>query len=161
MRERRTARLLLLDPANRILLMKGRMPDAPSAVGFWFTIGGGLEAGETVGQAAAREAREETGFSDVAVGPVLFRGAWVHHGAEGGPVLFKETFFAARCGGGEPSRAGWLPHEHDLIDAVRWWTLPDLARCPDPVFPVDLADRLAELIATGGSAPIHSRDAKP
>ena len=52
-RERPTARVLLLDPDDRILLMKGRLPSNPDAPGVWFTIGGGIEPGESLYEAAA------------------------------------------------------------------------------------------------------------
>jgi len=48
MRERFTARVLLLDPNDRILLMNGRLPGDPDAPQVWFTIGGGVEPGETL-----------------------------------------------------------------------------------------------------------------
>ena len=48
MKERLTARVLLLDPEDRILLMKGRLPSDPDAPGAWFTVGGGIEPGESL-----------------------------------------------------------------------------------------------------------------
>lgn len=58
---RHTGRVIPLDEHDRALLMHGiepRRPDQP----FWFTIGGGVEEGETERQAAARELFEETGI---------------------------------------------------------------------------------------------------
>ena len=150
MRERVTARLLLLDPDGRILLMKGRLPSDPTAPGAWFTIGGGVEAGETLREAAAREAIEETGFTDVVIGDVVFEGEQIHHDRKGRPVLVRETFMLARCGGGEPSRAGWQALEREFVDDVRWWTLEALIACREPMFPADLPVRLAAgLVAPG------------
>jgi ADP-ribose pyrophosphatase YjhB (NUDIX family) len=147
MRERITARVLLLDPRGRILLMKGRLPSDPAAPGAWFTVGGGVEPGESVREAAAREVVEETGFEGVKIGEVAWLGEQVLHDRKGRPVLFKESYLLARCAGGEPSRAGWQALEQEFVDDMRWWTLDDLAACAEPVFPPGLARRLTELLA--------------
>ncbi len=146
MRERATARVLLFDPEGRILLMKGRLPSDPSAPGVWFTVGGGVEAGESLEAAARREIGEETGFDRVEVGPVLWRSEQVHKDRKGRPVLIREAFMAARCAGGEPSRTGWVALEREFVDDIRWWTLADLAASPEPVYPPDLAARAARLV---------------
>lgn len=143
--ERPTARVLLLDRADRILLMKGRLPTAPERPGAWFTVGGGVEPGETYIEAAAREIREETGIADFVLGPVV----WVREGVMRmpEPTLFKEWYVLARCDGAEPSRAGWNAFERELIDDIRWWTLAELTTTPDRVFPPGLARRLPPLLA--------------
>jgi ADP-ribose pyrophosphatase YjhB (NUDIX family) len=146
-RERLTARVVLLDPADRILLMKGRLPSDPAAPGAWFTVGGGVEAGETVLQAAAREIIEETGLTDVSLGPVVWRGEQILRDREQRPVRFLEHYVLARSAGGELSRAGWQALEREFVDDMRWWARDDLAACPEPVFPRGLADRLVDLIA--------------
>ncbi len=126
--------------------MKGRLPGDPAATGGWFTVGGGVGPGESLEAAAAREAAEETGFDAVEIGEVAWRGEQILHDRKGRPVLFKETFFVARCEGGEPSRAGWRALEREFIDDMRWWTLDELAACAEPVFPSGLARRLADLL---------------
>ena len=60
---RRAARVVLLDPQNRVLLM--RYDDGPPNGPHWATPGGGLEPGETYPQAALRELAEETGWTDI------------------------------------------------------------------------------------------------
>jgi len=151
MRERLTARILLLDPGGRILLMKGRLPSKPDAPGAWFTVGGGVEAGEALASAARREILEETGFAEVEIGPVLWEGDQIYHDGAGQPILVKERFMVARCAGGDPSREGWQALERDFVDDIRWWTLEDLQACAEPVFPADLAGRLARVLAEGFS----------
>jgi 8-oxo-dGTP diphosphatase len=146
-RQRPTARVLLLDPADRILLMKGRLPSDPAAPGAWFTIGGGVEPGETVLQAAAREIVEETGLADARLGPIVWRGEQILRDRQQRPVRFIEHYVLARTAGGALSRAGWQALEREFVDDMRWWTRDDLAACPEPVFPRGLAARLVDLIA--------------
>jgi 8-oxo-dGTP pyrophosphatase MutT (NUDIX family) len=153
MRERITARVLLIDRQGRILLMKGRLPSDPTAPGAWFTLGGGVEPGESVAEAAAREIVEETGFEDAVIGELAWRGEQILHDRKGLPVLFKESYFLARCAGGEPSRASWQALEREFVDDMRWWTLDELAACAEPVFPSGLVERLTDLLATNARAP--------
>lgn len=143
--ERPTARVLLFDRADRILLMKGRLPTSPKGAGAWFPVGGGVEPGETHRQAAAREIREETGVVDFELGPVV----WVREGVMRlpRPTLFREVYIVARCEGGEPDRSGWDALERELIDDIRWWTQADLEATADRVFPPGLAGRLPPLIS--------------
>jgi 8-oxo-dGTP pyrophosphatase MutT (NUDIX family) len=67
---RPTARVLALDPAGRVLLVRcdhdGRV--------FWVAPGGGVEPGETFEAAARRELREEAGIALAAVGPCVLAG---------------------------------------------------------------------------------------
>lgn len=147
MHERLTARLLLFDAADRLLLMKGRLPTRRDGPGAWFTIGGGAEPGESVRQAAAREAFEETGFTDVELGPIVWRRAAPYRLADGEKVLFQEHYLVARCAGGEPCRDAWEAHEVDLVDDIRWWTLDALMASEEVVYPLDLRRLLPDVLA--------------
>jgi len=146
-RERLTARVLLLDPEGRILLMNGRLPSTPDEPGAWFTVGGGYEPGETLAQAALREIREETGIDQADLGPVIGVREGVMRLAHGEAVLMKESYLVARCAASEPVRDGWDAVERDLIDDIRWWTHAELAATKERVFPPGLADLLAEVLA--------------
>src|ERR1700722_2782481 len=99
MRERLTARVLLLDPAGRILLMKGRLPGRPAGPEFWYSVGGGVDEGETLAQAAAREIVEETGLTDAVLGPTVWRDEVILHDIDGEERLFKQYYVVARTAG--------------------------------------------------------------
>jgi 8-oxo-dGTP pyrophosphatase MutT (NUDIX family) len=142
LRERLTARVLLFDPADRLLLMRGRLPGRPPETAAWFTVGGGVDPGETLVEAALREIAEETGFTGVELGPVV----WLREGVgalnTGEKVLFKESYLVARCAGGEPCRDGWADYETDLIDDIRWWSFEEMAVATARIYP----ERLVELL---------------
>ena len=68
--ERRAGRVLVLDERDRVLLFRFRDPG--SDADHWATPGGGVESGESYGQAAHRELSEELGLDDVRLGPAIW-----------------------------------------------------------------------------------------
>jgi 8-oxo-dGTP pyrophosphatase MutT (NUDIX family) len=101
MEERVTARLLLLDPHDRILLMQVES-DGVSGPGAyrpakWITPGGRIEDDETIYEAASREAKEETGQTDIELGPIVWYGEHTLI-IRGVPHLLTESFLVARTG---------------------------------------------------------------
>jgi 8-oxo-dGTP pyrophosphatase MutT (NUDIX family) len=145
-RERLTARVLLFDPQGRLLLVRGRAtPDAE--LSFWFTVGGGVDPGETLEAGALREVAEETGFTAVELGPVVWERASVFTLADGETVILKESYFVARCPGGDPSRAAWEPHEVVLMDDIRWWEIEEIAAAEEMIYPERLRELLPDIVA--------------
>jgi 8-oxo-dGTP pyrophosphatase MutT (NUDIX family) len=146
-RRRRAARVIVLDDAGRVLLVRGHDADDPDR-SWWFTVGGGIDAGETEVEAALREAREEAGLvldpSDLE-GPVMTRAGIFHFFAE--TCHQDEVFFVARVSSGhEPTDDGWTALERDVLDEMRWLTPAELRAETREVFPTvlpDLVERLA------------------
>jgi 8-oxo-dGTP pyrophosphatase MutT (NUDIX family) len=151
---RRGARVLLLDDADRILLARGHDVDQPER-SWWFTIGGGVDPGESDRDAALREVREETGIRldpGALVGPVYTRSAifdFYRQHCRQDEVLFLARVDDASGGGGDAgtlSRDGWTDVELDVVDEMRWWSLDDLRGVEIEVFPESLPDLVAPLL---------------
>jgi len=151
---RRGARVLLLDDADRILLARGHDVDQPER-SWWFTIGGGVDPGESDRDAALREVREETGIlldPGALVGPVYTRSAifdFYRQHCRQDEVLFLARVDDASGGGGDAgtlSRDGWTDVELDVVDEMRWWSLDDLRGVEIEVFPEGLPDLVTPLL---------------
>ena len=146
---RTAARVILLDEHDRVLLIRGHDADQPER-SWWFTVGGGIDAGESAREAAVREVREETGIvlaDDALVGPVLTRSAIFDFFFE--HCRQDEEIFLARVPASSfvaEDRSGWTALEQDVIDELRWWSLADLAAVEIEVFPEGLATLVAGLL---------------
>lgn len=140
---RNAARVLLIDPAGRLLLVQGGDPADAAAGTWWFTPGGGLEAGEDARTAAVREALEETGHRvEDLTGPVARRSSVFPF--DGRMIEQREQYFVAHVPAFEPTTDGWTELERRALAGLRWWTLDELRATVETVFPPNLADLLAE-----------------
>src|SRR5262245_58297406 len=125
MRERPTVRVLLVGPDNRLLLLRFDDPRCNKAKPFWATVGGGLDADESVEQGALREIREETGLTEVELGPVVWRDDVVIV-TDDIPLFFHETYIVARTRATVLTREGWTELEREVISDMRWWTVAEI-----------------------------------
>ncbi len=145
---RRAARVLLVDEFDRVLLAKGHDADRPSRK-WWFTVGGGIDPGESPAGAALRELYEETGIRlDPAtlVGPVVRRTDIFDFETE--HILQREVFFFARISGAPPlSRVGWTDVENSFLEEMAWLSVTDIAASQIEVFPANLAQVVTRLLA--------------
>ncbi|MEV7971914.1 NUDIX domain-containing protein [Cellulomonas sp. NPDC089187] len=144
---RRAARVLLVDEADRLLLVRGHDIDQPER-SWWFTVGGGLEPGESPRQGAVREVFEETGLvvdADALIGPVLTRSAIFDFVAQR-CRQDEEVFLARIAGDAVLASDGWTELEVSVLDEMRWWSLDELADVRIEVFPEGLADLVRPLL---------------
>lgn len=94
MRTRDSARLLIMNSLNQVLLLRFRHEkDALAGKVYWATPGGGLESEETFEQAAIRELREETGVYVNDVGQSLTERTFEMTLPSGEVVLAHERFY--------------------------------------------------------------------
>lgn len=147
---RKVARLVLLDPQDRILLLHGHEPDDP-ANNWWFTPGGGLEGDETREEAARRELVEETGITEVELGPVLWRRRCSFPFA-GRRWDQDEWYYLARTTQTATGATGLTELERRSLRGARWWTCQELAQAHETVYPTRLAGLLRRLLDDGPPA---------
>jgi 8-oxo-dGTP pyrophosphatase MutT (NUDIX family) len=148
---RHAGRVLVIDPAGRILLLEGFDPAQPDRR-YWVTIGGGLDSGESSAHAAIRELREEVGIVAAAAelaGPVWrrstefsFDGTWYRQ---------DEDYYLLRVGHVAVSLAGLDDIERRTVTGYRWWSHEELAATDAPFYPAELAELVRRLAPSGGN----------
>ncbi|MBV9659665.1 MAG: NUDIX domain-containing protein [Acidimicrobiales bacterium] len=153
---REAARAVLLDEADRVLLLEASDPADPGKGTWWELPGGGMEPGEPSGEAAARELFEETGIAGVDMGGCV----WQHRARftfAGFRFDQQEHIHVARMAG-RPDESEYRPGGLEAIEAMafkgwQWWSLPDLRRLVaggGRVIPPWLCDQLPSYLTGGG-----------
>jgi 8-oxo-dGTP pyrophosphatase MutT (NUDIX family) len=144
--DRRAARVLLIDAAERALLLRGGDPARPGER-WWFTPGGGLDAGETPVQGAARELHEETGLKvePSALGEPVFHEI-TEFSYNNRQYRQEQDFFLFRVPDWQVDTAGFDDDERRTITEHRWWSAPELDATTEQIFPLGLADLLRRVV---------------
>lgn len=145
-RERDTARALVLDDRQRVLLTHHLIPGN----GHWALPGGGLRDGESPAAAARRELTEETGLDVGALaGPVVVHDYWAR--VADSLLHQSEQIHWGRTGAHRPSLAGVGDDEGYLVDA-QWWSLAELTDTEETIYPRLLTDLARALLFHGTPA---------
>jgi ADP-ribose pyrophosphatase YjhB (NUDIX family) len=141
---RHAGRVVLLDPDDRVLLM--RYDDGPPNGVHWSTPGGGLDEGEDYEAGALRELAEETGWTDIVLLREIHRRS---HTMEWSDRMVRqhERIYLARTDRPRREITGVeAMHASDGIAAWRWWTLDEIDTTAEAVWPRGLADLIRAAI---------------
>ncbi|MCZ3388421.1 MAG: NUDIX hydrolase [Actinomycetia bacterium] len=151
---RSSARVVLVDADNRVLLLRGGDPKRPGPA-VWHTPGGGIDPGETAEHAAMRELSEEVGLQITDVGPLVWTRRF-QFSFDGVGYDQDEVFYLVRVHTHAVDDSGQTPLERRYLSGHRWFTVAELRSFGELVAPPDLADQLHLLLRDGPpSAPIE------
>ncbi|MBC9715154.1 NUDIX domain-containing protein [Streptomyces sp. TRM66268-LWL] len=145
---RHSARGVILDPDDRILLCRFDNPDWV----VWATPGGGVEPGETVREALRRELLEEVGLKLDHEPAHVWRRTVVSTGHDPGYDGALQDYFLVRTHPFDAS--GSFTAEQLAAEGIaefRWWTVQEIAghRGPGVFAPRDLVTPLTALLTHG------------
>ncbi len=139
----------MLDPANRLLLVRFEMPTWTG----WAAPGGGLAPGESHVDAIRRELSEEVGLDEFELGPVIWHRTHIIPFLSGEWDGQLERYFLVRTPEFTPAprfsdaelRAEWL-------GGWRWWAVPQIERSQDAFAPTALPALARRLVEDGPPA---------
>jgi 8-oxo-dGTP pyrophosphatase MutT (NUDIX family) len=142
------ARVILLDASDRVLLIHEQFDSYDTRLIHWLTPGGGVEHGEELPLAAARELYEETGI-EIVLPPgseavLTTRRLWNWR-----ELWFDQVdhFFLARVADGiEVVPRGLTDVEQQTLLGHRWWDLAELRETDETLLPPELPVVLAEIL---------------
>jgi 8-oxo-dGTP pyrophosphatase MutT (NUDIX family) len=148
--ERTSVRVVVLDAAGRVLLLRTVDATAPELGQWWELPGGGMEPGEQVAATAVRELAEETGISVAAgaVGPPSWTRAGTYR-RRGRRVLQHEHVVAVRIPELAPAPVADGRTPQELADHIghRWWQVEQLVASRERFFPGTLPGYLSAFLA--------------
>ena len=133
---RPAARILLVDGAGRVLMLRFTPADRPP---LWCTPGGAVDPGESYAAAARRDLWEEVGL-DLDCGPEVARRLVDFTTFEGVEVTADERYFRVDVAAHEVRAGALTTLEQQLLHSWRWFAPGELATLHEAFFPADLAE---------------------
>jgi 8-oxo-dGTP diphosphatase len=124
LRIRRAVRGVVLDPDDRIMLVRFEFP----ARTIWATPGGGQELGEDDEATLRRELDEELGLAVDEIGPHIWTRTHVVAFLDGSWDGQRDHLYLVRTGAFTPTPSmTWEQLIAERVHELRWWTVGELA----------------------------------
>jgi 8-oxo-dGTP pyrophosphatase MutT (NUDIX family) len=151
-RLREAARAIILDEADRIVMVKYIFPSGEVR---WGTPGGGLDPGESHEDGVRREVREELGLTEFEIGPHVWNRVHMFPMVTGHDGQ-RERYFLVEVDHFTPEpEIGWEQMNDEFVYDIRWWTLDEIDASAEQFVPIGLTGWVRELLRDGPpSVPI-------
>jgi len=144
-RQRKAIRAILLAKSSQeILLIRCVVPD--TGISHWVTPGGGINDNESEQECLTREVREETGYTDVLQGRLVWTRScqFVFNAVQYDQY---EKYFLVEVPRFEPENVNFAdPVESDSFREFRWWTPSEILSSNECFIPKDMGDHLQKLL---------------
>jgi len=145
---RPSARVIVVDISWRVLLIE--VVDPSTDRHHWIVPGGGIEPGESLAEAAARELKEETGLiltpNDLGSPVAENSGDWEFLGEQ---YHSDNVYFFAQVPVFDVALDGLTSEEAKVHSDWKWWTLEDLDQTSVRIIPPALSGAVRSIRANG------------
>lgn len=150
---RNSARALLIDNDDRILLFKFRFKNIKDNINssineFWITPGGGLEANENFEQALKRELVEETGLI-IKEKPLWVWSRDVVFERNGKKFISHEQYYLVYANTCDIGEVNLTENEKNTILDKRWWSIEEIKYSRENFRPITICEGLENIILNG------------
>ena len=148
LRIREAVRAIVLDSADRILLVRFEFPTGTR----WALPGGGIERDESSIDALHRELAEEVGLIDVTIGAYVWDRLHIIPFINGEWDGQHEQIHLVRTAAFNPApQLSWAELNAEFVFELRWWTISEIESSPATFVPKGLACHLRTLLLAGAA----------
>ena len=147
---RKVARIVLINNANRILLLKYEDKtvfnnEKPNCKPFWVTPGGTLYKNESFEEAAKRELFEETGLKSIEIGKLVWNR--VHNlNWKGQDTKLIEKYYITHTDEMEIKLDNLTSNEKKVYRSHKWWVIEEICNSNEVFFPENIGQLLLDII---------------